>query len=44
MAKKRFSTEDIITKLREAEVWTSQGRTIEEVCRSLEISDQIYYR
>lgn len=44
MAKKRFSAEDIITKLREAEVLTSQGKAIEEVCRGLGISDQTYYR
>jgi transposase-like protein len=44
MAKKKYSAEDIITKLREAEVLTSQGKTVEEVCRSLGISDQTYYR
>ena len=44
MAKRRFSAKDIITKLREAEVLTSQGKSVEEVCRSLEISDQTYYR
>ena len=43
MAKKRFSAENIITKLREAEVLTSQGKTIEEVCQNLGICDQIYY-
>jgi len=44
MAKQRYSAEDIITKLREAEVLTSQGMTIEEVSRALGISDQTYYR
>ena len=44
MPKKTFKAEDIINKLREAEVLTSQGKTIEEVCRSLSISDQTYYR
>ena len=44
MAKQRYRAEDIITKLREAEVLTSQGMTIEEVSRALGISDQTYYR
>ena len=44
MPKKTFKAENIINKLREAEVLTSQGKTIEEVCRSLSISDQTYYR
>ena len=44
MPKKTFKAENIINKLREAEVLTSQGKTIEEVCRALSISDQTYYR
>ena len=44
MAKKTFKAEDIINKLREAEVLTSQGKTISEVCKALAISDQTYYR
>lgn len=44
MAKKTFKAEDIINKLREAEVLTSQGKTVSEVCRALSISDQTYYR
>lgn len=32
MAKKTFKAEDIINKLREAEVLTSQGKTVSEVC------------
>lgn len=44
MAKKTFSTESIIGKLREAEVLISQGKTVSEVCRALTISDQTYYR
>lgn len=44
MAKKRYTAEDIISKLREAEVLTSQGKTVEETCRVLGISDQTYYR
>ena len=45
MAKrKRFTSEQIILKLREAEVLLGQEKTVGEVCRSLEISEQTYYR
>ncbi len=43
MAKKTFKAEDIINKLREAEVLTSQGKTVSEICKALSISDQTYY-
>jgi transposase-like protein len=42
--KRRYSTEQIITKLREADVLLSQGRSAEEIARLLEISKQTYYR
>ncbi len=44
MARKRYTTEQIIGMLREAEVRLSQGATIGEICRSLSISEQSYYR
>ena len=45
MAKRiRYTPEQIITKLREAEVYLSQGQTIAQACRKIEISDQTYYR
>lgn len=44
MARKRFSTEQIIGMLREAEVWISQGQTVTMVCKTLSISEQSYYR
>ena len=44
MARKRYSAEQIILKLREAEVLLAQGQTIWQVCRALEISEQTYYR
>jgi transposase-like protein len=44
MARKRYSPEQIITKLREAEVLLSQGMTVIEAVRQLEISEQTYYR
>ncbi len=42
--KRRYTTEQIITKLREADVLLSQGKTAEEISRVLEISKQTYYR
>jgi putative transposase len=44
MARKRFTTEQIIGLLREAEVRLSQGHAIGTVCRSIGISQQSYYR
>ena len=45
MAKRKiFSTEQIIMKLREAEVLLGQGKAVKEVCRVLEVSEQTYYR
>ena len=44
MARKRFSTEQIIGMLREAEVFISQGQTVGMVCKTLSISEQSYYR
>ncbi len=42
--KRRYSTEQIIRKLREADVLLSQGKTAEEIAKLLEISKQTYYR
>ena len=42
--KRRFTTEQIITKLREADVLLSQGNLAEEIAKTLEISKQTYYR
>jgi transposase-like protein len=44
MRRKRFSSEQIIGMLREAEVLQGQGMTIGEVSRKLGISEQTYYR
>jgi transposase-like protein len=44
MPKKRFSAEQIIGKLREAEVFLSKGQTAAEVCRHLGVSENTYYR
>ena len=44
MSRKRYSPEDVVSKLREAEVWLSQNKTVAEVVRQLGISEQTYYR
>jgi putative transposase len=44
MKKKGFSAEQIIGKLREAEVLLGQGSTVGEVSRKLSITEQTYYR
>ena len=44
MEKKRFTAEQIITKLREAEVLQSSGLSIVEICRQLEVKEQTYYK
>jgi len=44
MKKKGFTAEQIIGKLREAEVFLSQGSTVGEVSRKLGITEQTYYR
>jgi len=44
MPRKQFTSQQIITKLREAEVLLSQGMTVLEAALQLEISEQTYYR
>ena len=44
MARKRFTPEQIITMLREAEVLLNQSNPVAEVCRKLGVSEQTYYR
>ncbi len=44
MARKRYSAEQIISKLREAEVHGSKGLTTGETCRKLGVSENTYYR
>jgi putative transposase len=42
--KKGFTAEQIIKKLREAEVLLSKGEKVEQVIRKLGVSDVTYYR
>ena len=44
MPRKRYSSEQFILKLREAEVLLSQGQTGQQACKSLDFSEQTYYR
>ncbi len=44
MAKKRHTAEQIISKLREAEVLLAKGTKMAQVCRKLEVTEQTYYR
>ncbi len=44
MARKRHSAEEIIGKLREVEVGLAGGRKIGEMCRSIGVTEQTYYR
>jgi transposase-like protein len=44
MAKKNYTTEQIIVKLREVELFCGQGKSIAEAARQAEISEQTYYR
>ncbi len=43
-AAKRYTTEQIVAKLREAEKLQGQGMTIPQLCKKLGVSDQTFYR
>ena len=43
MARRSYRPEQIIKKLREATVLLSQGSTISEVARKIEVTEQTYY-
>ena len=44
MSRKRYTAEQIIGHLRQAEIRTSEGKTVAEAVRELGISEQTYYR
>ena len=44
MANKRHTAEQIIAKLREAEVLLAKGGSMAQVCRKLGVTEQTYYR
>ena len=44
MARKRHTPEEIIHKLREAEVELAKGQALGVVCKKIEVTEQTYYR
>lgn len=44
MPRKRFSSEEIVAKLREADVLLAQGHSVAEVCKQLLVSEKTYFR
>ncbi len=44
MARKRYSSEQIIGYLREAEVLLAKDSTIGQVCKKIGVTEQTYYR
>jgi len=44
MAKKNYTVEQIIIKLREVELFCGQGKSVAEAVRQAEISENTYYR
>ena len=44
MKSNRHTTEQIIAKLRRADVELGKGKKVPEICKLLEITDQTYYR
>jgi transposase-like protein len=44
MGRKRFTAEDIIVKLREAEIFLGQGLSVDKMLRKIGVSGQTYYR
>jgi putative transposase len=43
-ASKRYTAEQIVAKLREAERLQGQGGTVPQVCKKLGVSEQTFYR
>ncbi len=44
MPKRRYNAEEIIHKLRGADVLLSQGKTVSHACKQIGVSNQTYYR
>ena len=42
--KKRYTPEQIVSKLRQADVELGKGKKVPEICRLLEVSEHTYYR
>ena len=44
MARKRLTAEEIVAKLRQVDVLTSQGKTVAEAVRAVAVTEVTYYR
>jgi putative transposase len=44
VSRKRHTPEQIIGKLREAEIVLSQGKTVPHACKQIGVTEQTYYR
>lgn len=44
MSRKRHSAEEIVNKLRQADVELGRGKPVSEVCRLLGVTEPTYYR
>ena len=44
MPRKRHSAEEMVTKLRQVEVLTAQGRSVAEAIRSIGVTEVTFYR
>lgn len=44
MARKRHTPEEIVTKLRQVDVLTAQGRPVADAIRSIGVTEVTYYR
>ena len=43
-SRKRHSAEEVVNKLRQADVELSKGSTIAQACKSIGVTEQTYYR
>jgi len=44
MGRRRYKPEEIVTKLRQVDVLTSQGQSVAEAVRSIGVTEVTYYR
>ncbi len=44
MKQKRHTTDQIISKLRQADIELGQGKKVPEVCKTIGVTEQTYYR
>jgi len=44
MARKRYKPEEIVAKLRQVDVLTSQGQSLTDAVRQIGVTDVTYYR